>query len=246
MFILGAGSNILISDTGVKGLVLQLSGELCAASRDGNQLTAGAGLRLNVLLNRAKRFDWPGLHLFAGIPGTVGGAIKMNAGASLGVTADILSHVRVVHTDGTIQQYRADQLNMRYRHTDLPAGSVILDATFSLQGTIQESDALVKDHLRHRAATQPLAERTVGSTFRNPDGDHAGRLIESIGLKGLTIGGASVSPKHANFVVNDGTATAQELRSLIFKVQQRVHKETGVMLIPEVHFVGRWPQSLPS
>ena len=201
VFVLGAGSNILVSDTGVKGLVLQLSGELCDAVRQDNLLTVGAGLRLNVLLNRAKKFDWPGLHLFAGIPGTVGGAIKMNAGASLGVTADILSHVRVVLADGTVKTYNAQQLNMRYRRTDLPAGAIILDATFSLSGTVTESVALIKGHLAHRAATQPLAERTVGSTFRNPEGDYAGRLIESIGLKGLTIGGASVSPKHANFLV---------------------------------------------
>jgi UDP-N-acetylmuramate dehydrogenase len=239
-FVLGAGSNILVSDTGVDGLVLQLSGDLCDAIRDGDQLTAGAGLRLNVLLNRAKKFDWPGLHLFAGIPGTIGGAVKMNAGASLGVTADILLHARVVLADGTVETYSAQQLQMRYRLTNLPVGAVIMDATFSLSGTTTESAALIQKHLVHRAETQPLAERTVGSTFRNPDGDFAGRLIESTGLKGLTIGGASVSHKHANFVVNDGTATAHELRELIFEVRRRVEEATGIRLVPEVHFVGRW------
>jgi UDP-N-acetylmuramate dehydrogenase len=145
-----------------------------------------------------------------------------------------------VLADGTVETYSAQQLQMRYRLTNLPVGAVIMDATFSLSGTTTESAALIQKHLVHRAETQPLAERTVGSTFRNPDGDFAGRLIESIGLKGLTIGGASVSHKHANFVVNDGTATAHELRELIFEVRRRVEEATGIRLVPEVHFVGRW------
>ena len=187
------------------------------------------------------RKGWTGLEMFAGIPGTIGGAVRMNAGTALGETVDPLLDVTVVHPDGSVETLEASELRMRYRHCELPDGAIVAFARFQTTGgDLEESRGKIKHHLDYRARTQPVDVPTCGSTFRNPDGDTAGRLIDAAGLKGTTLGGAKVSEKHANFIENTGDATAADIRALIEQVQDSVEATFGIRLHREVHFVGEW------
>ena len=245
LFVLGNGTNLLISDRGIRGLVVQLARDLTQAEalpgQDPPIVQAGAGTKLVPFLKKAMRFGWTGLEVFAGIPGTVGGAVRMNAGARLGETKDALLEVDVVLPDGTLETLSAESLRMAYRTTHLPQGAVVARARFRTTGG--DVDAMrehVDTHLEHRATTQPLDQPSCGSTFRNPPGDHAGRLSEAAGLKGFRIGQAQVSTKHANFIVNLGGARADDVRRLIEHVQRTVLQKFGVRLEREVHLVGDW------
>ena len=244
IFVLGNGSNLLIADAGIRGIVLSLAGELADAVPDDQQppiLTVGAGLKLTILLARAMKYGWTGLECFAGIPGTIGGAIRMNAGASLGETVETLVDVEVVHPDGRVETLAVAELEMGYRHCSLPEGAIILGARVRTTGADPElSKKAIRGHLDYRKRTQPLDMPSCGSTFRNPEGDYAGRLIEASGLKGRRVGAASISEKHANFIVNHGGATSADIRSLIELVQATVEQQHGVELRREVHFVGAW------
>ena len=238
---LGNGSNVLVHDAGIRGIVVVLDGDLAevTAIPDSFDLWAGAGLRLTVLLARAKRKGWTGLECFAGIPGTVGGAVRMNAGSTLGETKDALVSAEVVGPDGAVRLLSRDQLAMSYRTTRLPEGAIVTRARLHTTGADpQASEARTKAFLEHRKATQPLDLPSCGSTFRNPPGDAAGRLIEAAGLKGFTVGGAQVSPKHANFVVNLGDATADDIRKVIAHVITTVAAVHGVTLEREVLYLG--------
>lgn len=240
--VLGNASNLLVSDKGIRGIVVRLGGDLTRADEEsGRRVRLGGGVKLVGLMKRAEREGWSGLELFAGIPGTVGGAVRMNAGTALGEVSDRLLDVTVLLADGADATLARDELRMAYRHCELPAGAIVVAAR--LQLTDEDPVAAWKraaEHLEYRARTQPIDVPTCGSTFRNPPGDRAGRLIESSGLKGLTIGGAQVSPKHANFLVNLGDATASDLRALIERVQAEVLARAGVTLEPEVHLAGEW------
>lgn len=243
LFVLGNASNLLVSDLGIRGIVVRLVGDFGASEEEepGQRIRLGAGLKLASFVKRAERAGWTGLELFAGIPGTVGGAVRMNAGTALGEVRDRLVDVAVELPDGSARTLAPSELAMAYRHTALPEGAVVTSARFALTGADPEhSRKLVEEHLAYRARTQPIDVPTCGSTFRNPPGAHAGRLIEQCGLKGHALGGAEVSPKHANFLVNTGTATATDLRRLIEHVQETVARETGIRLEPEVHLAGDW------
>jgi UDP-N-acetylmuramate dehydrogenase len=245
VFVLGNGTNLLVSDRGIPGIVLQLHRDLATAEADDDgptpRIVAGAGTKLVVLLKKALRHGWTGLEVFAGIPGTVGGAVRMNAGARLGETARVLESVDLVLPDGSLRTVPAEDLGLAYRTAILPAGSIIVRATLRvLPGDPTEMRAHVDAHLAHRAATQPLDQPSCGSTFRNPPGDHAGRLIEAAGLKGHRIGDIQVSEKHANFLVNLGGATADDVRRLIEHIEATVHDRFGVALQREVHLAGDW------
>jgi UDP-N-acetylmuramate dehydrogenase len=237
---LGNASNLLISDDGVRGVVLVLAGELADAARDGDLLHVGGGADLVRLLRQADRAGWPGLGPLAGVPGTMGGAVVMNAGTHLGEVADILVDVDVALPGGARATLPASALALRYRSSTLPNGAVVLGATVRCAGDVEEGRQKIREHLAYRAATQPTHQRSCGSTFRNPPGTSAGRLIEACGLKGFTIGAAQVSPKHANFVVNLGGATAAELRAVVEHVRRVVAEREGVVLTPEVHLAGAW------
>ncbi|MBX2797826.1 MAG: UDP-N-acetylmuramate dehydrogenase [Myxococcales bacterium] len=242
VFPLGNASNLLISDLGIRGLVIRLTGELARADRhpDG-PLELGGGLKLVSFLRKASQEGWTGLEMVAGVPGTIGGAVRMNAGTRLGEISDRILSAGLVLADGTIESRSAEELGLSYRTSLLPDGAVVAWARFTLTDSDPEqSKALVAEHLDYRARTQPTDVPTCGSTFRNPQGDHAGRLIEATGLKGLTIGAAQVSDKHANFIVNTGGATAADLRALIEEVQRRVLEAHGVQLQREVHYAGEW------
>lgn len=245
LFVLGNGTNLLISERGIRGLVLQLARDLARAhalpDSDPVIVQAGGGTKLAALLNKALRSGWTGLEVFAGIPGTVGGAVRMNAGARLGETRDILIEADVVLPDGSLTTLSLDDLDMRYRQTALPEGSVVVHARFrTTDGDVDAMREHVQEHLDHRAQTQPLDLPSCGSTFRNPPGDHAGRLIEAAGLKGFRIGDAQVSPKHANFVVNLGSATADDVRRVVEHMADTVEQRFGVRLVREVHLAGDW------
>lgn len=243
-FVLGNGTNLLISDRGIRGLVLQLAKGLARAEAlpsDPRIVQAGGGTKLAALLNKAMRHGWTGLEVFAGIPGTIGGAVRMNAGARLGETRDILVEADIVLPDGRLETWSLERLDMRYRQTALPLGSVVVRARLgTTDGDVEAMRASVQHHLDHRAQTQPLDMPSCGSTYRNPPGDHAGRLIETAGLKGFRIGQVQVSEKHANFVVNLGGATADDVRRVVQHMEDTVYARFGVRLHREVHLAGDW------
>jgi len=244
LFVLGRGSNLLVSDAGVRGLVVVLGGALADTEDLGGDppaIRAGAGLSLTVLLSRAQRAGWTGLECFAGIPGTVGGAVVMNAGSQLGETVQPLVDADVVLPDGSVRTLSKAVLRMSYRTTHLPEGAVVASARLQTSSADpDETFSRVRAFLARRKATQPLTLPSCGSTFRNPPGDHAGRLIEAAGLEGYRLGDAQVSEKHANFVVNHGAATAAQLRRVIEHVQDTVQARFGVRLQREVRYAGDW------
>lgn len=235
---LGAGSNVLVADSGVRGVVVQLTGALADTAVDEGTLVAGAGLKLVVLLARAAREGWAGLEALSGIPGTVGGAVRMNAGTSLGELGDRLLEVEVVLPDGTVRTLAHRDLGLAYRTSTLPLGSIVARARLRLDGDPATSAARAADFLARRKATQPLDLPSCGSTWRNPPGDHAGRLVEAAGMKGFTVGAAQVSPRHANFVVNLGGATAADVLGVVGAVEAEVHHRFGVNLEREFQRLG--------
>lgn len=241
VFVLGNASNLLISDQGIRGIVLRLTGSLASCEVEGDVLTAGGGFKLVVLTSRMLKRGWTGLEFVAGIPGTVGGAVRMNAGTTLGEVVDRLLDVDLVLADGAVVRVPTADLQMSYRTCHLPDGAIVAKARFQLTNTDPiASRAAVEHHLERRKATQPIDQPSCGSTFRNPPGDSAGRLIDAAGLKGFAIGAARVSPKHANFIVNEGGATAADIRRLLEHVRATVERVHGVVLHQEVHYAGDW------
>jgi UDP-N-acetylmuramate dehydrogenase len=240
--IIGAGSNLLVPDAGLPGTTARLGAAFRTVEVVGERGTdvlvrAGAGLPDAVLLARLERLGLAGLACLAGVPGTVGGAVAMNAGTALGELASVL--VEVEGADGS--RLARAELPMRYREGGLPPGFVVTAATFALRRDDGGERAAIQAHLARRRATQPLDLPSCGSVFRNPPGDHAGRLVESVGLKGHRLGGAAISDRHANFIVNLGAATASDVMGLIRLAWAQVRERTGVVLVPEVHVLGEWP-----
>lgn len=243
VLVLGRGSNILISDRGWDGVVLHLPPRPFGALRDGDRpgcIVAGAAASLPVVANYGARRGLAGIEFMIAVPGSVGGAVRMNAGAHGGETADVLTSARILDLDdGAIAERAASELGFSYRHSNLRAEDVVLDAVFDLT---PDDEATVRSRMdgfrKHRAETQPPAVQNAGSTFKNPEGDHAGRLVEAAGLKGFKVGGAAVSRLHANFFVTDDSATAQDVYDLVHQVAERVAERFGVALEPEVRFMG--------
>ncbi len=247
--LLGNGSNLLAPDTGLPGTVVRLGGdfralEVVEEAEDRVVLRAGGGLHNSVLLSRLDRMELGGLGCLAGVPGTVGGAVAMNAGTALGEIADRLVAIDV-QLEGRAEHLSRQDLHMEYRHGDLPPGAIVTAAYLeaSRAGVATERER-VAQHLARRKATQPLELPSCGSVFRNPPGDYAGRLVESVGLKGHAIGGARISERHGNFIVNGGGATALDVMRCIRLAWDTVLRETGVRLVPEVRVVGEWPPEL--
>jgi UDP-N-acetylmuramate dehydrogenase len=251
--VLGGGSNILVSDLGIRGLVIanQTRGcELRPIPKVGGnnvELVADAGVALAGLARWAIREGWSGLEWAVSIPGTVGGAVIGNAGAHGGQIADNLAWVLVTKPESGREVMTIDQMKLGYRDSILRrslasggASLIVLQAGFRVApGSVAEMTALADSFLAKRRASQPV-EPSAGSVFRNPQGDYAGRLVEVGGLKGHRIGGAQVSPRHANFIVNTGNARAVEVAELIRLIQNRVFESSGVHLVPEILYLGDW------
>jgi UDP-N-acetylmuramate dehydrogenase len=237
---LGLGSNILVRDGGFNGTVIATQGCL-----NGLELVGEAGLRAEAGVSSARvaRFaaanDLCGVEFLAGIPGTMGGALALNAGAFGSETWDWVSAVETIDRSGKVRQRSPSDFSVGYRQVTMPEGEWFLSAQMELQsGDGAAALQNIQTLLTQRTATQPIGLPSCGSVFRNPEGDHAARLIDSAGLKGHSIGGATVSTKHANFIINSGGATAADIEALISFVQKRVEQESGIRLQPEVHIVG--------
>ena len=235
--VLGGGSNVLVADEGVPGAVLHLA-NLNRIVRDGQRVTAGAGVTLPSLLRATKDIGLAGLEILTGIPAQVGGAVAMNAGTRDGETFDHLVSLTVVEPDGRIVVREPDSFRSVYRDGGL-GGAIVLQASFEL--TPDDPKAIFErfsQSLKRRNATQPVSQRSVGCVFRNPDGDAAGRLIEAAGCKTLRAGGIEVSGLHANYFLNEGSGSAADFVALMDEVRKRVRDRFGVDLHPEVKFWG--------
>ncbi|MBI3647854.1 MAG: UDP-N-acetylmuramate dehydrogenase [Actinobacteria bacterium] len=242
VMVVGKGSNVLVSDAGFPGIVLRLGRGFRWAARDGDRLSAGGAMPLPALSGVALRHGLAGIEFGVAIPATVGGAVRMNAGAHGSEMAEVLERAEVflLH-EGQIRSVVAADAGFSYRASALPGSSVVVSATVVLgPGRTEEIRARMDEAREWRRRTQPLAEPNCGSVFKNPPGDHAARLIEESGAKGFSIGGASVSEKHANFVVTAPGARAADVVALIRAVQDRVEGLTGIRLEPEVHLVGEF------
>ena len=236
----GLGSNLLVRDGGVRGTVILLhGGALDALRMDEGRVYAEAGVTCAKLARFAAKQHLHGAEFLAGIPGTVGGALAMNAGCHGGETWDVVMRALTIDRRGVIHERSQVDLEIGYRHVSLPGEEWFVAAWFELPaGEATEAEQKIKSLLAKRLETQPLNLPNAGSVFRNPEGDYAARLIQSCGLKGYRIGGAQVSEKHANFIVNTGDATAADIENMIALVHDTVLRETGVDLQREVRIIG--------
>jgi len=235
----GLGSNVLVRDGGIRGTVVAAAAALGAVRElGGGVVEAEAGVPCTILARNCVRWKLGPAEFFAGIPGTVGGALKMNAGAFGGQTWDCVTELDVMTREGELRTRSRDEYRVGYRQVDGPEGEWFLAARFRFQPSEQTDMTRVRALMEARKATQPLGLPSCGSVFRNPPGDYAARLIEASGLKGHRCGGAQVSPKHANFIINTGDATAADIETLIEHIQQTVAACQGVRLELEVHVVG--------
>ncbi len=244
----GSGSNLLISDEGFHGLVMKLAGELTRVERDGSRILAGGGARLPSAAAKAAGWGLTGLEFGVNIPGTVGGAVRMNANAYGGELGRVLESVTVCTPTGS-ERRGPDQLGFRYRGSNLGDREVVALAGFALsESNPADVKATMADMRRRRKEAQPSGIKTFGSTFMNPedpraDGRSAGQLLDAAGCRGLQVGGARLSPKHANFVENTGGASTADILEVMAEARRQVHERFGVTLEPEVQILGEvsWP-----
>jgi UDP-N-acetylmuramate dehydrogenase len=238
--VLGKGSNVLVADAGFDGLVLRLGRGYRWTAREGDRITAGGAMPLPALAGVALSHGLAGLEFGVAIPATLGGAVRMNAGAHGRELAEVLETVEVFELlAGAARRIPAGEAGFSYRGAQLPADAVVVGSTVALEpGERSEIRALMDEAREWRRRTQPLAEPNCGSVFKNPPGGHAARLIEEAGGKALAVGGASVSSKHANFIVASEGASAADVVELIRSVQGLVESSSGIRLEPEVHLVG--------
>lgn len=241
-FILGNGSNLLVSDKGYRGVVIQLYRGFGQITVQGDEIRAQAGALLSGIASAAKEASLAGFEFAGGIPGTLGGAVVMNAGAYGGEMKDVLKEVTVLTGEGEILTLQADQLHMGYRTSVIKeAGYIVLEAVISLEkGEKEAIRSRMQELAGMRSAKQPLQYPSAGSTFKRPEGYFAGKLIMDSNLRGYQVGGAQVSEKHCGFVINTGNATAEDVRTLMADVQRIVMEKFGVKLEPEVKFLGEF------
>ena len=238
VFVLGSGSNTLVRDGGIRGMVI-LPEQFQDLGRAGEEVTVGAGVRISRLLAFCSKQGLAGLEFLSGVPGTVGGAVWGNAGAWGGATADRLARVRLVSQGGEDLLLERGAIPFAYRTSGFPKGAVIVRATFALTpGDPTAIRQQISRWLVQRNATQPVEFRSAGSIFKNPPGDYAGRLVEASGVKGTRMGGAMISEKHGNFFVNLGQARASDVLALVELARERVRATAGIDLELEIRVVG--------
>lgn len=237
--VLGVASNIIIRDGGIPGVVIRMAGALSGLEIKDSSIYAEAGTTDLYVAQVAQKNGIGGLEFLSGVPGTVGGAIRMNAGAYGGEIKDVLVHADVLFRDGTVKKMTPADMHLSYRHNDLPDDVIFLGGL--LRGTAADSIEInqkMQEIRAKRGESQPIREKTGGSTFANPDGYKAWQLIDQAGCRGLTIGGAQMSTLHCNFMINTGNATAADLENLGDEVRKRVADTTGIMLRWEIKRVG--------
>ena len=239
--IIGRGSNLLVPDEGYEGVLIHLGGELAGVDWEKDvppRLCVGGGMGIGKLLERCRAKGYTGLEFLAGIPGTVGGAVCMNAGAFGREIESRVERVRVIGPQGDVQERARLGLQFSYRSLAMDAGTVITKVAFGLEtGSPEQIARRLSAYGERRRAHQPMGYPSAGSVFKNPPGDFAGRLIDQAGLKGARIGGAQISEVHANFIINRGDARAADILSLINLVQERVREKWGVELEPEIRVI---------
>jgi len=237
---IGLGSNTLIRDGGFDGTVIATQGVMTQIELvDAAMVYVGAGVAGAKLARFCSTHQLTGAEFFAGIPGLIGGALAMNAGAFGGETWPLVIEVETINRQGEIKKRSASEFEYSYRHVSGPKDEWFVSATLRLEIKSEKNNAIdIKEYLAKRAATQPTGVASCGSVFRNPEGNFAAKLIEDCQLKGVRIGGAVISEKHANFIINDNNASAHDIESLIELIQKAVLKKHGVMLQPEVRIVG--------
>lgn len=241
-FILGNGSNLLVSDRGYRGVIIQMDRNMGEIQVEGTEIQAAAGALLSSIAVAARRESLTGFEFAGGIPGTLGGAVVMNAGAYGGEIKDVLKEVTVMDGDGKIFTLPASELEMGYRTSIIKtAGYLVLSARITLsRGKEEDIKARTRELSEMRTQKQPLDYPSAGSTFKRPEGYFAGKLIMDSGLRGYSVGGAMVSEKHCGFVINKGNATAEDVVSLMKHVTEVVQEKYGVTLEPEVKFLGEF------
>ncbi len=239
-YIIGNGSNLLVSDSGVRGAVIALEKQMSDISIDGNIIRAQAGCMLVRLAKSAMEESLSGLEFASGIPGTVGGALAMNAGAYGGEMKQVVKSIRIIDKDGEIKNIDAEKYDGSYRTSYImKSGAIVLDAEFELgRGDKIAINQRMEELKEQRTQKQPLEYPSAGSTFKRPKDNFAGKLIMEAGLAGYTVGGAQVSEKHCGFVINKGGATASDIYKLMMDVTEKVKESSGIVLEPEVRLIG--------
>lgn len=239
-FLLGNGSNLLVGDRGYRGAILHLAGEFLKTEIDEATIRCGAGAMLSAVSRSAMEAGLTGLEFASGIPGTIGGAVRMNAGAYNGEIAGVTESVEVMEPDGRCRVYNREEMAFGYRTSIVKTKPcVVLSTVLKLQkGDRSEISATMQELSAKRREKQPLEYPSAGSVFKRPEGHFAGKLIEDAGLKGLRVGGAEVSPKHAGFIVNVGGATARDVLELIERIREKVYAMSGVTLECEIRTIG--------
>lgn len=240
--IVGNGSNLLVGDKGIRGLVVSFGKAAETVTVEKNRITAGAGALLSKIAAEALRNSLTGFEFAAGIPGTIGGALVMNAGAYDGEMKDVLVSAKVLTKEGEVIEVKAEDLDLSYRHSCIPEKEyIVLEATICLQeGNEEAIREKMADFRGRRIDKQPLEYPSAGSTFKRPEGHFAGKLIQDAELRGYTVGGAQVSEKHCGFVINKGGATAADICQLIVDVKEKVYDKFQVELEPEVKMIGEF------
>lgn len=238
-FVMGNGSNLLVKDGGIRGVVIKLTG-LTNLEVNKEEIKADCGVMLKELSDKALENSLTGLEFACGIPGSVGGAVFMNAGAYNGEIKNVIKEAQVITSSGEIVTLSKDELELGYRTSKvMKDNSIVINATFKLEkGNKEEIKETIDDLTQKREEKQPLEYPSAGSTFKRPEGYFAGKLIQDSGLKGYSIGGAAVSSKHSGFVINKGNATAKDILDLIAYIQEKVKKQFGVELHTEVRIIG--------
>ena len=245
VYVVGNGSNLLVGDLGIRGLVIQIGKEFSDIRVEQETIYAKAGDSLARIAAKALEHELTGFEFAAGIPGTLGGAVTMNAGAYGGEMKDVLTRVEVLCPDGTMKEIPAEELNLSYRYSRVPEdGLIVLGAVICLKkGQKEDIKAKMDEYSLARRTKQPLEYPSAGSTFKRPEGYFAGKLVQDSGLKGAYVGGAMVSEKHSGFLINYDNATAKDMLSLIRQVQEKVYADSGeaaIKLHPEVKMIGEF------
>ena len=240
--VIGNGSNLLVGDGGIRGVVLEIGKQMSDVVIEGTVITAGAGAMLSSIASRAAAAELTGMEFASGIPGSLGGAVVMNAGAYGGEMKDILQKVTVLTPDGTVQTLSVKELELSYRHSIIPEkGYLVISAVLKLQlGNADEIQSIMDDLKEKRVSKQPLEYPSAGSTFKRPEGYFAGKLIQDAGLRGFRVGGAQVSEKHCGFIINRDQATSTDICQLMQQVSEIVYEKFGVRLEPEVKKIGEF------